>query len=153
MSCIRIGKLLLPPRISTSGLLGATCHRAVEHLPRVAPGANLPRTDPHVNLVGRVWRFNDGASQIDERGCLEVLLPRGVEDHDARGTGMHVFSIFLSKMARPYALNTAATAAIIRSNPCSDRGTMHAWAAYSTSQIARRAHSSAVSGPTLDGSS
>ena len=153
MSCIRIRKLLLPPRISTSGLAGATCHRAVEHLPRVTRGAYLPRTDPHVNLVGRVWRFSDGASQIGERGCLEVLLPRGVEDHDARGTGMHVFFIFLSEMVRPYALKTSAKTAIIRSNPCSNRGTMHALSAYSTSRIARRAHSRAVSGPTLNGRS
>ena len=55
-----------------------TCLLAVVQLPRVTPEVRPPRTDPPVNLGRQVWRFIDGASKIGERGCLTVLLPRGV---------------------------------------------------------------------------
>ena len=77
-------------------------------------------------------------------------MPRVVEDHDARGTGMHVVSAVLSKMVRPNAPKTSPKIAIIRSKPRDDRDTMHASSPYVISQVARRGHSSAVSGPTLD---
>ena len=68
----------------------------------------------------------------------------------ASGLGMHMISILLSYMVRPNARKTSMKAAIIRSSPRGDRGTIHASSADSTPQIARRAHSSAVSGPTFD---
>ena len=69
----------------------------------------------------------------------------------ARGIGMHVVSVLLSEMVRPNVPKTLTKTAIIRPSPRGDRDTMHASSAYSTPQIARRTHSSAVSGPTFDG--
>ena len=77
------------------------CLRAVVQLPRVPPESHPPRTDPPVNLVRQVVRFSYGVSQIGERCCLAVLLPRGVEDYlticvaDARGINMCMVSVLL----------------------------------------------------------
>ena len=48
---------------------------SVVQLPRVALEAHPLRADPPVDLVRQVWGFSDGTSQIDEGGCLAVLLP------------------------------------------------------------------------------
>ena len=66
---------------------------------------------------------------------------------------MHMVSVLLSEMVRPNAPKTSTKTAIIRPSPRVDRDTMHASSAYSIPQIARRTHSSAVSGPTFDGCS
>ena len=58
-----------------------TCLRAVVQLPRLTPEAYPPGTDPPVKFGRQVWRFNDGASQVGEGGCLAALLPSGVEDY------------------------------------------------------------------------
>ena len=63
---------------------------------------------------------------------------------------MHTVSVLLSEIVRPNAPKTSAKTAIIRPSPRGDRDTMHASSAYITPQIARRTHSSAVSGPTFD---
>ena len=57
-----------------------------------------------------------------------------------------MISVLLSEMARPNAPKTSTKTAIIRPSPRVDRDTMHASSAYSIPQIARRTHSSAVSG-------
>ena len=64
---------------------------------------------------------------------------------------MHMVSVLLSEMVRPNAPKTSTKTAIIRPSPRVDCDTMHASSAYSIPQIARRTHSSAVSGPTFDG--
>ena len=64
---------------------------------------------------------------------------------------MHMVSVLLSEMVRPNVLKTSTKTAIIRPSPRGVRDTMHASSAYSIPQIARRTHSSAVSGPTFDG--
>ena len=58
---------------------------------------------------------------------------------------MHMVSILLSKMDRPNVPMTSTKTALIHSNLCGDHDTMHASSAYSTPQIARRAHSGVVS--------
>ena len=154
MSRIRLAESLLP-RISPPGpvLLQVqhSCLRAVVQLPRVTPEAHPPRTDPPTNLGRQVWGFSNGAFKIGEIGCLAVPLPRGVKTAcvaGARGIGMQIVSVLLSEMVRPNAPKSSTNTATIRSNPRSDRDTMHASSAYSILHIARRAHSSAVSGPT-----
>ena len=69
----------------------------------------------------------------------------------ARRIGMHMFSVLLSEMVRPNVPKTSTKTAIIRPSPRGDRDAMHASSAYSIPQIARRTHSSAVSGPPFDG--
>ena len=71
---------------------------------------------------------------------------------DARGMGMHMVSVLLSELVKPNVPKTSKTA-IIRLSPRGDRDTMHASSVYNIPQIARRTHSSAVSGPTFDGCS
>ena len=66
---------------------------------------------------------------------------------------MHVVSVLLSEMVRPNVPKTSTKTAIIRPSLRGDRDTMHASSAYNIPQIARRTHSSAVSGATFDGCS
>ena len=56
----------------------------------------------------------------------------------ARGIGMHMVSVLLSKMVRPNVPKTSMKNVIIRPSPRGDRDTMHASSAYSIPQIARR---------------
>ena len=71
----------------------------------------------------------------------------------ARGIGMHMVSVLLPEMVKPNVPKASTKTATIRPSPRGDRDTMHASSAYSIPQIARRTHSSAVSGPTFDGCS
>ena len=66
--------------------------------------------------------------------------------------GMHAVSVLLSEMVRPNVPKSTTKTAIIRSSPRGDRDTMHASSAYSILQIARRSHSSVVSGWTRSAS-
>ena len=82
--------------------------------------------------------------------CCPVAL-KTIFVAGARGIGTHTVSALLSEMVRPNVPKTSTKTAIIRPSPRGDRDTMHASSAYSITQIARRTHSSAVSGPTFDG--
>ena len=82
---------------------------------------------------------------------MSVLLPRGVEDHlRCRCTrDRHAHGLRLA--LKPNVPKDSTKTAIIRPSPRGDRDTMHASSAYSIPQIARDTHSSAVSGPIVDG--
>ena len=96
---------------------------------------------PRASVEEVVWRY-----------CCPVAF-KTIFVAGPRGIGMHMVSVLLSEMVRPNVPKTSTKTAIIRPSPRGDRDTMHASSAYSIPQIARRTHSSAISGPTFDGCS
>ena len=141
--------------------LGAqqTCLRAVVQIPRVTSEAHPPRTDPLVNLGQQVLRFIDCAPQVRERKCLTVYCyPVALKliscVTGVRGIVVHMISILLTEMVRPNSPKTSTKTTIYHFNPHSDRDAVQASSAYSIlPQIARRAHSSVITGPAFDGCS